>query len=826
MKKLFGPRSLVSGFRALALGLVAFGLASMSRAQIGGVGQVTYSPTIKEVQGQVPYGETYPLVIKSPSSLNTSATVSFEVVANGFLPVGVSNATAVSYVTFSPSTLTFTGPNQEQTVTVSFAVPFNAVPGQYGYQVRAVGWPTGISATNIGTSINATVSLAPVPDPPTVQIGNPFDGQEFVLPANATFPYALPVAFTAVSSGTNSSVITSVDADLNGSAITATTSGLNTLSVSGSGALAVNRIGTHVVTARATNAGGTATDINTFVVRAPVAAPTVTITTPADGTAYTYRVGDAPTMVPLVFVGSTTAGGIRSLAAKLNGVPLAISTSNLLTLVATGSLNIPMDGNDEGTHQIDVEAVDVWGQIATTSTRFTVDVIEPTPTIAISEPTAGQVFTLPTGATAMNIAYRFVTNTTAGFTVSSVSAQLGTTALSPSTTGLGSASATSTGTLLNLGVGTYTLTASGVSAGITVTTNVQFSVRASTLVPPSVVINTPAVGATYTLTSGGSLTIPLTFTGTSNNESTVITAVTARLGTTPLPVSATLNQKVVNATSSATITAAGTYTFTVTATDAVGSATAARSFSVTVVTARKVCGFVFFDLDRDTLYDAGEFGLSGVGVRLTNSSGAVVATATTDGCGNYTFASVMPGAYMVETVPYAGLVSTTGAKAITVAANNVTAPKLGLALDLPAFRAMRADGKSHGFWKSNLDKAISGKSGGAQISASTMSRYTTSIGDFALTLYDNISMKTASSILGSNSSQATDLLSKQLIASEYNYMNGGFINGNRQLTFLFLYWGEHLRANASSFSTDTLIRAKDWFDAYNNSYGGTINGPL
>jgi hypothetical protein len=822
----FGPSRLLLPLFAIAAGLVALS-SSAVYAAVGAVAQVVYSPTIREVQGTLPYGDTYPLTITSPSNLPSGSpvTVTFTKIVNGFLPPGATEATALSYVTFSQPSLTFTGPNQSQTVTVSLLVPATAVPGQYGYQIKTAGWPVSPTSTNDGTSINATVSLAPVPNPPTVLIGAPTDGQEVVLPVGATFPYSLPFTFTATSTGNDSSVITTVDSDLNGSFQPVTTTGLNSFNVTSSGTLSISRIGTHVVTARATNGGGTATDVNTFVVRAPVVPPTVVINSPVDGTIYTYRLGEAPTVVQLRFVGSTTAGGIRSLAAKMNGVPLAISSTNLLTLAATGSLDIPMDGNDEGAYTIEVEAVDIWGQVATASTRFSVDVLEPTPTIAITTPTNGQVFTLPSGATTMNIDYRFVTNTTSGFTISSVSATLGTTPLSPTTTGLSTASAISTGTMSNLGVGTYTLNATGISAGISVNTNVQFSVRASSLVPPSVVINTPPAGSTYTLASGGSLTIPLTFTGTSNNDTTVINAVTAKLGTTTLPVSATLNQKVVNATSSMTVCAAGTYTITVTATDAVGTATASRTFSVTVVVPKKVCGFVFFDVDRDNAYDCGEFGLSGVGVRLTNSAGAVVATATTDGCGNYLFNSVLPGTYTLSTAPYSGLVSTTGAKTVTVAASNVTAPKLGLGLDLPAFRSMRADGKSHGFWKTNLDKAISGKSGGAQVSATNMSRYTCNIGDFAMTVFDNMSMKSASAILGSNSAFAADLLSKQLIASEYNYMNGAYINGNRQLTFLFLYWGEYMRANANSLSNDALIKAKDWFDAYNNSYGGLVLGP-
>jgi hypothetical protein len=180
----------------------------------------------------------------------------------------------------------------------------------------------------------------------------------------------------------------------------------------------------------------------------------------------------------------------------------------------------------------------------------------------------------------------------------------------------------------------------------------------------------------------------------------------------------------------------------------------------------------------------------------------------------------------VVAVPYAGLkATTTASRSITVSSSNVCVSAIGLGLNFTAIRTMTANGLTIGFWKNNLDKAISGKTNGIQVPASTLSSYTCKIGDFALTPYDNITMKSASSTMGSNSSVPKDLLSKQLIASEFNYQNAAYIGGNKNLTFVFLWWGEYVLKNSTSYSSTYLIWTKDWFDAYNNSHGGVVAGP-
>lgn len=808
--------------------LAAAALAPSASAQLtGGTPVVSYTPSTSLMGGQIPYTRFYDLEIKSPSSVasNNPVTVSIQLSINS-KPTSVSDATALGYVTLSTPTLSYTGPNQTRSVRITVTVPITAEPGSYGYQVLAVGFPPNAqgSLVNVGASIDSTITAADVLAPPTVGIVSPADGAEITV---SSLPASIPLSFTASSTGITATPITSVAADLDsGTSVAVSASGLGTTSVTASGTLTVNSYGIHTITASATNQGGTATDTNSFKVLVLAPPPTVVIDTPTVGATYTYRVGSAPTVVPFTFTARSNVGAVRTLMAKVDGASVTFTPSGIGTATATGSINLPY--TTAGAHTLEVTTTDDVGT-ATATSNFTVTVIAPTPAIDITNPTEGQIFDIPTGQTTVNVPFRFVTTSNNGFVVDSVTASVGTTTITAiSTTGLGTATATSTGTLTGLGAGTYTLSATGTSAGINVSDSVRFTVRAATNVPPSVVINTPAPNATFTRVSGGpALQIPLTFTGTSNTPGGVITQLRASLGSTTLSVTPTnLNQKVATGNAVMTVSNSGTYTISVTAIDAYGVANATSRFTVCVVQGKTVCGETFFDVDFDGVEDCDEFGLSGITVKLYSSTNQLLGTDVTDACGNYSFSNIAPGTYTVTATASSGLKATTPiSRTITVGSYNVCVSRMGFGLDFVALKTMSANGYTIGFWKNNIDKAIQCKTNGIQISANTLKTYTCRIGDFALSVYDNISLKTASTTMSYNGSNASQLLSKQLIASEYNYQNGAYLNGNKTLTFLFLYWGEYVLRNESRYSTSYRIWAKDWFDAYNNSHGGLVNGP-
>ncbi len=817
----------------LAAAAIAFSTSAQPLfGQIFGVPEVKYSPFIKQIAGQLSYTESYTLTVQAPNFLPAPTPVLIVPSVNN-APGGVSNATALSYLSFSvngsPVTgLTFSSPSQSLAVTVTLSVPANATPGSYGYKILTTGWPVGVlGLNNDAASINATITVAPVPTPPTVAISTPADATVITVPS---FPAQINFAFAADSTGDNRSNITSIDADLSlagglPTSVALTNSGLNQFNVTASGTLNIPAAGQYTVTARATNSGGTTADVNSFRVTVAGLPPTVVINTPTANSTYTYRAGDPAVVVPYTFTATSNSGVIRTLVAKVDGGIVTFTPSGLNTATATGSINLSYTAG--GTHTLEVITTDDFGTDNDLS-NFTVNYVAPTPTIDITRPTDNEVFPIPSGSTTTNVPFRFVTTSNNGFVVNSVSAMVGTVAAPiATTTGLGTASAVSEGTLMNLTAGTYTLSATGVSAGINVSDYVTFTVRASN-VPPTVVINTPPVGSTYTRVSGGpALSIPLTFTGTSQTPGGVITQLRASLGSTPLAVTATnLNTRVATGAATISVSNAGTYTINVTAIDAYGTANATRTFTVCVVQGKTICGDTYFDVDFDGHEDCDEFGLSGITVRLLNSAGQVVGTDVTDACGNYSFCNIGPGTYLVSATAPAGLKATTlNERSVTVSGSNVCVPDMGFGLNFVALKTMTANGYTIGYWKNNIDKALDCKTSGTQVSKAVLTSYTSKIGDFALAPYDCISLKTASSTMGYNGSNKSSLLSKQLIASEYNYQNGAYLNGNKTLTFLFLYWGEYVLKNTSKYSDTYRTWAKDWFDAYNNSHGGIVNGP-
>jgi hypothetical protein len=382
--------------------------------------------------------------------------------------------------------------------------------------------------------------------------------------------------------------------------------------------------------------------------------------------------------------------------------------------------------------------------------------------------------------------------------------------------------------------GTYPISVTGGTAANYTITRVpgSLTITAAAGTAPTVVINTPAAGATYVRPdSCGTVSVALNFTGTSTAADAVITQLTATvsgpgasLGTL---TRTNLGTRVATGTATISISGSntGTYTIAVTATDKYGTATATRTFSV--VQGREIRGDAFFDVDFDGTDDCyTDFGLGGVTLRLKNAANQVIATDVTDACGRYGFSNVAPGTYTITATAPTGFSATNlSERTITVASSCTSGPDFGFGLNFNALRTMTANGYTIGYWKNNIDKALDNKTSGTQVSKSTLLRYTDAIEDFALSVYDDMSLSRASSLMGSTSSQPTSLLSKQLIASEYNYQNGAYLNGNRTLTYAFLTWGEYVLSNPSRYSSSYLTWAKDWFDAYNNSHGGLVNGP-
>ena len=237
-----------------------------------------------------------------------------------------------------------------------------------------------------------------------------------------------------------------------------------------------------------------------------------------------------------------------------------------------------------------------------------------------------------------------------------------------------------------------------------------------------------------------------------------------------------------------------------------------------------ISGNVYFDITGDLLLSSDEPGIQGVTMTLSDGQ-----TVITDADGNYTF-TVLPGDYTVSVGDVQGMDLVT-APSIDVSINadtqyaSVAGVDFGLALNIADFCGQLADGFTIGFWKNNVSKAIAGRNKGVQVDAATINSYVDMIADYALEPFDGIDEQGAVDVLSSKSSDAADLLAKQLMGSEFNLMNGAYIGGSELVTEMFIHYGEYLVKHAGDYSRSELLDAKDWYDAYNNSHGGAIAGP-
>jgi len=258
-----------------------------------------------------------------------------------------------------------------------------------------------------------------------------------------------------------------------------------------------------------------------------------------------------------------------------------------------------------------------------------------------------------------------------------------------------------------------------------------------------------------------------------------------------------------------------------------------------------ISGKYFIDVDKNGGYNGLEPGLANVSVMLLDGNGDLFAVTVTDSEGNYTFAGLYPDNYSV-TYPMTGnghdvngilsmYFTATGysVRDIQVMASDINGVDFGFGVnttsilgDLDAADAdgdgivLAGDGKTIGFWKHQLSVAIKGK-GKAQIDAVTMTGYLGQIEGFYLVdpfAFGMDKFTSAFGVLSNTSSDATYLLMKQLLGTEFNEFAGRGLTGDYDaLQTLLLHWGEYLVWMDSQFTREELLIAKDIFDGINNS---------
>ncbi len=347
----------------------------------GSPSYVVYNPNqVISLQGTAPYHHAYDLRITSPSDLPSG--VDTVIALDGSVigaPAGFTNAVASGFLTFAERTLTYSGPNQTQTVTVQLDIPNGTANGDFRYFIAAKGWPAGLNIANDGTYINMTV------DPPftftsaTVAISGPVDGSVF---EHVLGQPALQVPVTIQGAAANNNPVDVLAAsiagvDATGAAIASSVlplqpSGWGSMTASGSAMFEATTPGVYTITATAQDhLGGTASATSTFTVSEVVPPPTVVITSPPNAS-YDYYIGSAALQIPFIFEGRSLAGGIRSLSATIDGLPVAVSPTGINTLVATGKGTLSLAAGGE--HVLEVTATDDHGT-ATASADFTINAI-------------------------------------------------------------------------------------------------------------------------------------------------------------------------------------------------------------------------------------------------------------------------------------------------------------------------------------------------------------------------------------------------------------------------------------------------------------------
>jgi hypothetical protein len=557
-------------------GLMALVAAAPSAWAFDSSPTVTYLPAQKLVEGDEPVASSYVLSITSPPNVPAGTTLSITPVVSVLsAPLGADLVQILGFVSLSPATLSFTGPGQTQTVTVSSNVPLGSVAGSYAYKIATPGWPTG--TLDGFATINMAITIAQVLAPPSVALTSPTDGSVYTLalPGPAL---SIPLQFQATAPLT--SPILTAGATISGAPVTVTTTGIGTGNVTGSGTMSVSAPGIYTVQAYANNLSGTSSSTVEITVKVSAPPPTVVISSPAANTTYTYTTGGPALSVPFAATATSVYGGVNTLTATLNGTPVSVTTGGLGTLNATGSGSLQITAG--GQYVLAVTATDPNGT-TTTSRTFTVTAVSANPpSITISNPPANATYTYTTGGSALHVPFAFTATSPSG-SISALTATLNGKSVSVTSTGIGTLTATGSGSLEITAGGQYVLAVTATNPAGTVTASRTFTVTVVNPVPaPSVTISDPNNGTVYTHVAGNpALCIPFDFTAMAKGSGNTISAVSASLNGSAVTVTSSgLGRTTATGSGSLQVSAAGTYTLVAAAVSGGTSGTAQVTFTV------------------------------------------------------------------------------------------------------------------------------------------------------------------------------------------------------------------------------------------------------
>jgi len=307
--------------------------------------------------------------------------------------------------------------------------------------------------------------------------------------------------------------------------------------------------------------------------------PAITLNSPANGTVYTYYpASGSPVTVPVNFAASvgTNGAAITGLTSFISGTPVVFTSTGLNTLSATGAGSVQLTA--AGNYTVSANATNINGT-STASADISVVISAPPPTVTGLLPANNATYSFaPGGSVTVPVSCSAVS---AYGNVTALSATLNGSPLSLALTGVGSATtATGTTSLSISSAGTYSLVFSATNAyGAATPVTVNFTVT-SVIPVPTVAILTPANGTVFTRVAGSPATVVnYTFAGgTTYNK---VTSVNVTLDGAPVsPTVVGLNTASITGTGSASFSAGGSHTLTVTLSNGGASATASTTFTV------------------------------------------------------------------------------------------------------------------------------------------------------------------------------------------------------------------------------------------------------
>ena len=278
--------------------------------------------------------------------------------------------------------------------------------------------------------------------------------------------------------------------------------------------------------------------------------PQSIVITPPKLAAGTYSITLTVT-APTVPSGATAAGAVGYVSLSGTGVTpvsagvysVSLNTATASSLTVSLSESIPV-GAAVGSYTYTVTASgwpakdSAGNAIAAGSSQFSETISAPTPAVGISSPINGQVFTIPSGQSTVQVPYSIQGSTVAGSTVSAATGSLtGTSGAVPGfspvfyglntatvTTNIGTAGSQAT---VGLGAGTYTLQATDKNnlGGTATSAAVTFTVVNPAV--PTISITSPANGQVFSASGSGSVAVPFAISG--NASSGTISAATSSL---------------------------------------------------------------------------------------------------------------------------------------------------------------------------------------------------------------------------------------------------------------------------------------------------------